>query len=212
MKVYFVRHGESVQGSQKLHQRFDSPLSEEGKRQAEFVAKRLEKVNLDLIYASPFARAWETAEIINKNRNLPIEKIESMQEVKRASAIEGLPTTHELPLKIARLSEQNKNNPDWKYEDSETVRDIWERTKAAKNHLVHKHNTQNILVVSHGVVIRTFVAMALFGEELNPDIYHVFQQSVYIHNTSVSCLEYEDEFGWRLVFWNDVTHLEDPTF
>ncbi|MCM3875347.1 MAG: histidine phosphatase family protein [Thermoanaerobaculia bacterium] len=63
MLVRLVRHGESegnfagsLQGS-----RFDTPLSETGRRQAECLAARLAGEQIDAVWASPMIRARETA-------------------------------------------------------------------------------------------------------------------------------------------------------
>lgn len=213
LKVYFVRHAESVASSQKLHQRADSPLSENGKKQAKLVAKRLKNIEIDLVYTSPFAKALETANIINEEMKAPIEIMESFREAKRSTSIEGLQVGSNLPLKIEELARKNRHNPLWKYEDSETVQEMWDRTKLALNHLVKNNDSQSVLVVSHGITIRVFLTMALFGEKLNTETFHIFQDRVYIHNTSISCLEYDNNYGWRLVYWNDTNHREgEPTF
>lgn len=213
LKVNFVRHGESVASSQKLHQKTDSPLSENGKKQARLVAKRLKNIEIDLIYTSPFARALETAKIINEEIRVPIEIIESFREAKRSSSTEGLQVGSEIPLKIDELAKKNRHDPLWKHEDSETVQEMWDRTRSAMVHLVKKHDGQSVLVVSHGITIRIFLTMALFGEKLNTETFHIFQDKVYIHNTSISCLEYDKNYGWRLVYWNDTNHREGkPTF
>ena len=63
MLLRLVRHGESegnlagsLQGS-----RFDTPLSETGRRQAECLAARLAGEEIDAVWASPMIRARETA-------------------------------------------------------------------------------------------------------------------------------------------------------
>jgi broad specificity phosphatase PhoE len=68
MKVFLIRHGESEANAEGIHQgqRVDTSLSERGREQARRISKRLEKENIDAIYASDLKRARETAEIIAK--------------------------------------------------------------------------------------------------------------------------------------------------
>lgn len=82
MKLYFVRHGQSVDASNSLHQTFESPLSNLGQKQAKFLGKRLQNIKFDLIYTSPFHRARETAEIINKTLRTKMEVMEQAHEFK----------------------------------------------------------------------------------------------------------------------------------
>jgi uncharacterized phosphatase len=81
MKVYFVRHGESVGNREEFHQTVDTPLSAAGVDQAKKIAGRLKKFNVDLIITSPVARARETAGIISKTINIPIEEWDELIEV-----------------------------------------------------------------------------------------------------------------------------------
>ena len=72
-KLLFTRHGQTewnVLG--KVQGRADIGLNEKGKQQAEETRKTLENEKIDLIICSPLLRAKQTAEIINKNRNIPI--------------------------------------------------------------------------------------------------------------------------------------------
>lgn len=73
MKIYFVRHGQTEWNLKKRIQgRADKPLNEQGKQQAIETRQNLISKDIDLIICSPLLRAVETAEIINKDRNIPI--------------------------------------------------------------------------------------------------------------------------------------------
>jgi broad specificity phosphatase PhoE len=74
MLIRLVRHGESegnlagsLQGS-----RFDTPLSETGRRQAECLAARLAGEEIDAVWASPMIRARETAAAVAAVRGLGV--------------------------------------------------------------------------------------------------------------------------------------------
>src|SRR5438045_7822695 len=62
MKVFLVRHGESVGNQEnRLQGNNDYELTELGKRQAELTADRLCHEGVQIIYASPLLRAMTTA-------------------------------------------------------------------------------------------------------------------------------------------------------
>lgn len=63
MKLYLIRHGETIWNEKGLWQGItDVPLNEKGREQAKKLANSLERV--DAIYSSPLKRSLETAEEI----------------------------------------------------------------------------------------------------------------------------------------------------
>lgn len=63
--IYIVRHGETDWNVIGRNQgRTDIELNENGIKQAEETAKKLEKKNFDMIFSSPLKRAYKTAQII----------------------------------------------------------------------------------------------------------------------------------------------------
>jgi probable phosphoglycerate mutase len=56
-------------------------LSDEGRTQARQLAARLASVKLDAVYASPLARAMETAEAVAGTWNLPVLPLEGFNEI-----------------------------------------------------------------------------------------------------------------------------------
>lgn len=74
MKLIFIRHGHPDYAT--------DTLTEDGKIQAESVAKRLLKTEkIDKIYSSPMGRAMETASYTAKLYNLPITVLPFMHEI-----------------------------------------------------------------------------------------------------------------------------------
>jgi len=82
MKIFIVRHGET--DSNKLRflqgQKIDDSLNQEGIRQVNELAEGLKTQHYDVIFASPLKRAFETAQIIAKGRNLAIHTSEKIKE------------------------------------------------------------------------------------------------------------------------------------
>ncbi len=73
--LFLLRHGRSLADDEKKCEgRYDSPLTEVGKKQAERTAEYFENqgVRFDRILTSPLLRAKETAEIIGKSQSAEI--------------------------------------------------------------------------------------------------------------------------------------------
>lgn len=212
MLVYFVRHGESVEGSQNKHQGPDTPLSVLGKKQVKLLGQRLKNIDIDLVYTSPFTRAEETAKIINKTLKVKMQYMETVHEIKRPSRTEGKSFESEEVMRIRQMAFDNKHDPDWTYEDSESARHLWQRAGQTIDHLLKNHTDDNILIVSHGTFIRAFIARALFGSSLDVRILNTFVGQFSSENTGISLLRYTDEKGWKLMFWNDLRHIDEVDF
>lgn len=77
MKLYFARHGHTDAGIDSpldpANGEIDEPLNQEGIQQANDLSEQLRDVEFDAIISSPLKRAFETAEIVNKYHQLPIE-------------------------------------------------------------------------------------------------------------------------------------------
>ena len=90
MNLYVVRHGQTDWNiNHMILGKTDIELNEKGKKQAEEVSKKLEKEKIDLIISSPLKRTKQTAEIINKNKNIPIIYDSRIQE-RNFGEFEGL--------------------------------------------------------------------------------------------------------------------------
>src|SRR5690606_2527197 len=64
-KLYFIRHGLSVMNRQGVFSgSIDTPLTDEGRKQAKRAGKLARDFGIDYIVSSPLARALETAQII----------------------------------------------------------------------------------------------------------------------------------------------------
>lgn len=69
--LYVVRHGETGFDEEKRTMGcMDIPLNNIGIKQAKDLKEKLEQVKIDLILCSPLTRTKETANIINKDRNI----------------------------------------------------------------------------------------------------------------------------------------------
>ena len=72
MKLYFIRHGETVWNTQaKLQGKSDIPLNEKGVALARVTGEALADVPFAAIYSSPLKRALQTAQLVAGDRDVP---------------------------------------------------------------------------------------------------------------------------------------------
>ena len=82
MQLYVMRHGETSWNTErKIQGRTDVELTENGKEMARLSAEGMKDIKFDYIYSSPLTRAYTTAEIICKNRDIPIFTDDRLMEV-----------------------------------------------------------------------------------------------------------------------------------
>ena len=71
MTTYVVRHGSTKANEERIIMgHLDTPLSEVGIADAEFLVRRLKNISFDKIYSSDLKRATQTADIIAQHIRL----------------------------------------------------------------------------------------------------------------------------------------------
>ena len=82
MILYCVRHGESTYNSLgRIQGHLDVPLSERGVRQSQAAAAALAGLSIEVIYASPLRRAFQTAQIIAEILQVQIRTDPRLMEI-----------------------------------------------------------------------------------------------------------------------------------
>jgi probable phosphoglycerate mutase len=215
-RIYLVRHGESEANVALTHGTGESPLSEKGLEQAEFIAERASKLPVQRIISSTMVRAHDTAKIIGRKLGLPVETSDLFVESRGPS--ETIDTSYTDPKTIQAYEEirQNYGKPGWRHSDEETFEDQMKRTQAALTFLLDLPE-EHILVASHGLFLRLLMGYVVFGPTPTP---REFQRVVWgfgTKNTGLSILEYQERYfdgmklpnPWQVVTWNDHAHLAD---
>lgn len=78
---YYLRHGETDWNKNRRAQgQTDIPLNQTGRDQADKARPLLRGQDIRRIIASPLSRAFETAETINRDLNVPLERHEGLME------------------------------------------------------------------------------------------------------------------------------------
>jgi len=207
MKIYFVRHG-VTEGNIKNHYQLPTiSLSEKGFEQANFIADRIknENIPIDIIFSSPMKRASQTAHVIADKIGHSVIDNELFEEVKSPSVVRGKSKEDPEVKAIMQQVKANFTNSDWKHSDEENYFLVRDRAKKALDFLLSRKE-QNILVVTHGEILKMMLSIVIHGDDLTPQIYEKIKSVFAVFNTGISKLEFND-LGWYIRAWNDHAHL-----
>ena len=144
MEILLTRHGQTewnVLG--KVQGRADIELNEKGIQQAEETGKALKNEKIDLIICSPLKRAKQTADIICKNRNIPIIYDEGVIE-RDFGEFEGI---NKKEFDFEGYWSYKQNN---KYEKAENIKDFFDRVYGFLDKIKSEYADKRILIVAHG--------------------------------------------------------------
>ena len=195
-ELTLVRHAQPDYDQASDDDPTDPPLTNAGRCQAMRLAMRLRDAHIDALYASTMRRALETAAYIAASRDLPIERSESLREVRFD------PTFAQVAGKngalSAELAQRFLLNPSWDaLPGFEPSRQFRRRVIEAIEAIVARHPGQRVVVVAHGGVINAYLSMVLGIER---DMF--FLPS---HTSITSLRVLRDLYAVRSL--NDATHL-----
>ncbi len=164
-KLYVVRHGQTEWNVlKKMQGSIDIPLNENGIAQAEQTKNNLKNIDFDIILCSPLARARQTAQTINKEKNLNIIFDDRLRE-RNYGEFEG---ASKASFNYNDFWAYNKN---LKYQKAENVQDFFGRISDFLDDIKNKYPNKSVLVVCHAGVIKAIECYAnkmLRDEEIGP--------------------------------------------
>ena len=202
MKIYITRHGKTdwnVEG--RMQGSKNSNLTEEGKKEALNLRNSLESTKIDYIYTSPLSRAYDTALIIKGDKDIPLEICENLKEM-NFGVWEGM--YNDDVLKDYKDEHYKFWNEPHLYipTDGETFDELIKRVKITLDDIVDKNKGENILLVTHAIVIKAIYAI-IKGYELKD-----FWNPPFIKNTCVTILEC-NEYKYDFILEADTSHVEN---
>lgn len=208
--VYLVRHGQSEANAGGVRQGAGGNLTEAGREQAEYLARRVAKLPIEAIVSSTSPRARQTAEIINQELGLEIIETDLVVERKNPSSVIGKYGDDPEVVEMSRRLIEGYKDPDFHLEDAESFNDIKRRVFGTLE-MLESHPAENILVVTHGMFMRFLLTGVLFGQEFTFHEAEGFCAGTKTKNTGLTVLQYDptEPRPWMLVTWNDHAHLAD---
>ncbi|HBC96571.1 MAG TPA: histidine phosphatase family protein [Clostridium sp.] len=200
VKLYITRHGETVWNTEKRMQgRKDSPLTEEGIRQANLLKKRLKSIDFSVVYSSPSGRALRTAKILVESRNIPIIKDDRLMEIDLGKW-EGF-NQKEIGKKNPEQLHNFWTSPDvYEPEGGEKFEHVKDRVVPLIKGIINKCDGKNVLIVTHAVTLK--VIMAYFENTPLEELWH----TPYIHQTSLSQVNIQNGQA-TVILHGDSSHL-----
>ncbi|MDD2693842.1 MAG: class I tRNA ligase family protein [Candidatus Gracilibacteria bacterium] len=155
-KLIITRHAESVANVEKHYDDTgDSPLSENGKRQAEELMAELKDKGIDIIITSPFLRAIQTAEPLAKELGIKIitdDRLKETDHGKFANADYNNENTRKL---VREQRDRIFTDKSVKFgETGESYTDVEMRVKTVIEEICEKYPGKTVFIVSHGFPVR----------------------------------------------------------
>ncbi len=198
-RFILVRHGETTWNKEGRYQgQVDTPLSDFGRRQGQLVAKALQDIPIDICYASPLSRAYDTAKMCAKYHDLPVVTDDRLLEINHGEW-EGL-LAEEVRIKYPDLLAKWQTSViDVKMPGGEDIFEVRNRAMAAFNDWAFTHTGKTVLVAAHDAVNK-----AVLCDILNIDLSHFWQ--IKQDNTCINVFEYHNN-KWRIVLLNSTGHL-----
>lgn len=198
-RIYFVRHGETLWNKNGRFQgHSDIALSFEGRLQAEKARDRLATEEFDAVYSSDLSRAKETAEILCQDRKINIEIEQRLREC-CFGQWEGKTYQEILDASPDMIQTWHRDPGSFTIPDGEAMDDVKDRVKAAVLDICKNHPDSQVLVVSHGGIIRMVLSWALGLS------YNRFWQ-IRQDNTAINVLDFYDDKA-IIALINDCNHL-----
>ena len=195
--VYFVRHGSTEGNEQGTYQHVHTPLSALGRRQAACVARRFERIPVEIVMTSDMARAAEIGRCIAERNRLPIVVDPLFHEILRPAIIRGKGRDTPEVLEIMRFLEENWTNARVKHSDEENFFDLKQRGLKALDHLVERRE-RTLLVVTHGTFLYMLICCMMAMEEVSPQWFDRVHHFLVLKNTALSVCEYDRPCTWPL--------------
>ena len=156
-KIYLVRHGITQANKEnRFAGRTDEELHAEGNDQIIQVGDRLKNNDLSAVYCGPSRRTLQSAEILGTLLGIPYSDLEGLDEI-NISHWDGL-TKDEIRQEFGDEYPTWLNSPQtFSLPGCETLKKVQERAVGAVNRILEHHNSENLLLVSHLIVLRCLV-------------------------------------------------------
>lgn len=201
LTLYITRHGETEWNREMRLQGWkDSELTENGVENAVCLGKALKEISIDAVYSSPSNRTAMTTRLICGDRNIPIIFDDLLKEINMGVWEGNTQSTIEEnhPEEFHNFWNAPHN---YKPIGGETFLELYERVQKAINRIITNHQSGNILIVTHTVVIK---CLCLFFK--NAPIENVWAPP-YIYDTSLTVVEVDGN-DYRILIEGDISHKE----
>ena len=200
-RLILVRHGQTVANVARQLDTLPpgASLTEEGQRQAEVLGLGLGKSRLAALVSSTALRTQQTANPVSRSTASGIEVVEGLYEI-QAGDLEGRSDDEAHAKFVEVYTAWHRGNLAERLPGGESGRDALNRYLPQLDELrasyLHDGSDQDVVVVSHGAIIRLAVAAM-------SRVDRKFANSRYLANTEAVTLAPIEDGGWELVQWGE---------
>lgn len=206
MKLFFVRHGESILNAKGISQYPDTKLSKKGLEQAALLGKRLMEIKPEVIISSRYTRAMQTAKVISDSTGVNVIYSALLNDFRNPTEVIGLSVKSDFSQKITE--ERLKHMEDtWHYSDEENVLEFRDRVYRALS-MLKKRPEGSIVVVTHDDVIRMALSVLLIGKDAPMRFSWSIAEGIEVENTGITECKIDEKGKASILTVNDHTHLK----
>jgi len=175
MKIYLLRHGESVDDIEDCYGGIaDFPLTEGGRETAQKLANTLADSGIQILYSSPYKRAYDTANVVAQTLGCEVKVIPNLRERNSYGVLSAVNKAKAKEI-FAEVLSQLTSKPGDYYSDelvigAEPKNDFDSRVKEAFAEVVGMASQYDVIgIVTHGNVTRS-VYRNILGENGKVDL------------------------------------------
>ena len=198
-RIHLIRHGETAWNAEgRVQGHADNPLNDTGRQQARALGERLAAIRPVRLCASSSARARETAELAFGHLDLELRLFPELREIClgdwEGQLYRDLEQSHPEEVRLFREEPHR-----FQYPGAETFLALQARGLAALAAILAEAEPGgDILVVSHGAMIRT-----LLGHHLDRPLSRLWEPPR-MHNCAHSILEFSAAGSARVLRYADL--------
>lgn len=205
--VYFVRHGESISNVDGVRRPpEETVLTPRGEQQAESVAERFKNIQIDVVLASPYKRAYDTGKAIAEATGVPLEVVDIAHERELPDEVMHKHRTDAEVAQVVEEIEQGWLAGEATHPGGEGFVDMITRADALMK-LVAERSEENIVIASHGLFGKMFTYRVILGDLVTPKLGLTMMRRMRSANTGITHYCVDEAGTWLLMNWNDSSHL-----
>lgn len=195
-RLFLVRHGATVASAEdRFAGAIDTPLSDEGRRQARLLGERLAGETIDAVYSSPMHRAMETARLACREP----QANPGLREIAHGHW-EGL-TRSEAEARYPREMASWEEDPfTFAPQGGESGVSVLARALPVVREIVERHRGGRVLVVSHKATLR-LILCSLLGIDAKG-----YRDRLDQSPACLNVVDFRDPVRARLMLFNDTSH------
>jgi 2,3-bisphosphoglycerate-dependent phosphoglycerate mutase len=198
--LILIRHGETLWNQQhRMQGHADSPLTEQGLRQARQLAARLAGIEFAALYSSDLGRALETARSVSRATGHEVIVDARLRE-RNFGIFEGL-TGDEMHARFPGIFTRFKTrDPQFAVPGGESALEFRDRALGCLQEIAQRHIGEVAVVVTHGLVL-DMVYRAAYRIDLDE------RRNFELVNAGINRCRFNRDI-WQVDVWGDGSHLE----